>query len=178
MPGGLHRHCCCEPPEPGPCGACPRFGESITAVVSGIELCGPCMETPSGSYAEIELLFGSINGVHTLSWVPVGIGLCRWQSDPIARVRRHTWSGTCSGPCDCSSHYSAEYDVRVYLRINCNIGETLICVGGFLSTLYFLHSVGEVLCEGEYPNQLLICGYYPGMLDFLYGAGGTVTLSR
>ncbi len=176
MPGGLHRHCCCEP-EPGPCGACPRFGDSITAVVSGIEMCGPCMATPWGSYVGIELLSGSINGVHTLSWVPVGTGWCIWRSGPIARVRRHAWSGTCSGPCNCSSHYSEEVDVGVSLDINLHAGASSISVGS-IPAPYFAHSVYEVLCEGEYPNQLLICGYDPGMGGFPFGAGGTVTLSR
>ena len=175
MPGGLHRHCCCEPP--GLCGACPRFGESITAVVSGVEMCGPCMAWPGGAYIESELLSGSINGVHTLSWRPAGTDWCSWRSDPIARVRWHDWAGTCSGPCDCSYHFSREVDVHVHLWINLYTGTTVISVIGD-RFWYFGHSVDEFLCEGEYPNQRLICGYDPGIDGYVFGTGGTITLSR
>jgi len=171
MPGGLHRHCCCEP-EPGPCRACPRFGESITAVVSGIENCG-CMEQPGPApYAEAQLLSGSINGVHTLEWSPWMSGYCAWRAGPIARVRNIYWNPPCSGPCDCLEFGTREYDVYIGLRIRIDPFEpaTWLDVAGYYPI--FEYSAPEIRCEGEYQNQILICGGWP------FFVGGTITLSR
>lgn len=172
MPGGLHRHCCCEP---GPCRACPRFGESITAVVSGIEMCGPCTADTTG-YIETELLSGSINGVHTLEWVPEwgGIEYCSWRSGTIARVRVTYWYGSCSGPCDCSQSMSWEYDVYIdlYIRFDTFPPTTRLR----MMPEFFRYVASEIRCEGEYQNLYLICNEeYPGYPLFV---GGTITLSR
>ena len=178
MPGGLHRHCCCEPPEPGPCDACPRAGESITAVVSGIEMCG-CMELPEGTpydpvYVEAKLLSGSINGVHTLKWRPVVIGWCQWSSDPIARVRVIDWRRPCSGPCDCSSFTAGVHDLSIHLDIDPDPFAPTTSLRG-LTLGFFRYSASEIRCEGEYQNENLICGEHIGWPLFV---GGTITLSR
>lgn len=175
MPGGLHRHCCCEP-GPGPCGACPRFGESITAVVSGIENCG-CVERPEGTpYLEAQLLSGSINGVHTLEWSPSGMwpGRCIWKSDPIARMRVIYWNPPCSGPCDCVPG-PREYDVYIALDIRPDIFPPATSLS--VSPYIFKYSASEIRCEGEYQNQSLICGGDDGLGMELF-VGGTITLSR
>lgn len=172
MPGGLHRHCCCEH---GPCRACPRFGESITAVVSGVEMCGPCMASPVASYIEIELLSGSINGVHTLEWVPEwgGIEYCSWVSDTIARVRTTAWYSPCSGPCDCSHSQSHEHDVSISLFIRFDTFPPVTRLRMMMPEIFY-YSASEIRCEGEYQNQYLICG--EGTAP--YFVGGTITLSR
>jgi len=175
MPGGLHRHCCCEP-EPGPCGVCPRFGESITAVVSGIENCG-CVKLPGAGilYGEVQLLSGSINGVHTLEWSPWVSGCCRWKSDPIARIRETYWNPPCSGPCDCLWPVVSEVDVYIDLRIRPDIFPPAIWLD--VVPYIFKYSASELRCEGEYQNQFLICGSE----EYGYGpflVGGTITLSR
>ena len=176
MPGGLHRHCCCEP-GPGPCGACPQVGESITAVVSGIEICG-CMVVPGlwpmpPLYVKAQLLSGSINGVHTLEWWPYGIDTCSWRSGPIARIRTIRWFPPCSGPCDCSPVYDIDRDVYIDLHIRPDPPATRLRMFGGI----FDYSASEIRCEGEYQNQNLICGG-----GEVYGlplfVGGTITLSR
>ena len=178
MPGGLHRHCCCEPPEPGPCGACPRFGESITAVVSGIEMCG-CVEQPevtpfiSPLYAEVQLLSGSINGVHTLEWWPWAIDMCSWRSGPIARARTIYGYRPCSGPCYCLESGSDELDVFIRLDIRPDTFPPATWLK--VQPGIFSYSASEIRCEGEYENRLLICGGDEGLPLFV---GGTITLSR
>ena len=177
MPGGLHRHCCCEPPEPGPCDACPRAGESITAVVSGIEMCG-CAEqsdTEPCQYYEVQLLSGSINGVHTLEWWPYAIGWCSWRSGTIARVRQICWYRPCSGPCDCSRFSITEHDVYISLAIYPDTFPPATQLRVEPDIFWYLAS--EIRCEGEYQNQYLICGGDDG-IGRPFFVGGTITLSR